>query len=223
MGRSARICGLALAHRTELGRIGRCPGTLRAPISRPARATSSALAPRRWRSAPRSTAARSRWCSTSRAGGRGHRRERPDGRRHRRHPEGDDRRQLAPRCVHRWRGLRRAGREARCGCSRARWAARWRRSGRWSARTSASSGLRSRSSEDGLRHSVRIGDAVDFEIEDVVPFGVETGEPARLTGIFHPAGSELTVAHATRSKIDAFGIQYEGKAAFSTSNFSWAA
>src|SRR6201999_766906 len=77
--------------------------------------------------------------------------------------------------------------------------------------------------QDGLRHSVRIGDAVDFEIEDVVPFGSQTGEPARLTGIFHPAGSELTVAHATRSKIDAFGIQYEGNSGFSTSNFSWAA
>jgi len=77
--------------------------------------------------------------------------------------------------------------------------------------------------ENGLRHSVRIGDAVDFEIEDVVPFGVETGEPARLTGIFHPAGSELAVAHTTRSKIDAFGIQYEGVAALSTSRFSWAA
>src|SRR5256714_7035198 len=35
-------------------------------------------------------------------------------------------------------------------------------------------------SENGLGHSVRIGDAVDFEIEDVVPFGVESGEPARL-------------------------------------------
>jgi hypothetical protein len=56
-----------------------------------------------------------------------------------------------------------------------------------------------------------------------VPFGSPTGEPAKLTGIFHPAGSELTVAQATRSKIDAFGIQYEGKAAFSTSRFSWAA
>jgi hypothetical protein len=77
--------------------------------------------------------------------------------------------------------------------------------------------------EDGLRHSVRIGDAVDFEIEDVVPFGVETGEPARLSGIFHPAGSELTVARATRSKIDAFGISYDGNAAFSRSSFSWAA
>jgi hypothetical protein len=77
--------------------------------------------------------------------------------------------------------------------------------------------------EEGTVHSVRIGDAVDFEIEDIVPFGVETGEPARLTGIFHPAGSELTIAHATRSKINAFGIQYEGKSGFSRSQFSWAA
>ena len=75
--------------------------------------------------------------------------------------------------------------------------------------------------EDGLRHSVRIGDAVDFEIEDVVPFGSETGEPAKLTGAFHPAGG-FNVARAMRSKIDAFGIQYEGNAAFSTSRFSWA-
>jgi hypothetical protein len=77
--------------------------------------------------------------------------------------------------------------------------------------------------QEGTRQSVRIGDAVDFEIEDVVPFGSQTGEPVRLTGIFHPAGSELTVAHATRSKINAFGIQYEGKAGFSTSDFSWSA
>ncbi len=76
--------------------------------------------------------------------------------------------------------------------------------------------------EDGLLHSVRIGDAVDFEIEDVVPFGVESGEPARLTGIFHPAGSELTISKATRSSINAFGIEYEGKAGFSSA-FSWAA
>ena len=77
--------------------------------------------------------------------------------------------------------------------------------------------------EDGLTHSVRIGEAVDFEIEDIVPFGVETGEPAVFTGIFHPAGPDLTVAHATRSKIDAFGISYEGKSAFSRSEFAWAA
>jgi hypothetical protein len=77
--------------------------------------------------------------------------------------------------------------------------------------------------EEGLRHSVKIGDAVDFEIEDVVPFGVESGEPARLTGIFHPAGSELTISKATRSQISAFGVEYEGKSGFSSSHFVWAA
>jgi len=77
--------------------------------------------------------------------------------------------------------------------------------------------------EDGLRHSVRIGDAIDFEIEDVVPFGVESGEPARVSGIFHPVGSELTISKATRSHISAFGIEYEGKSGFSAPAFSWAA
>src|SRR3954471_21632839 len=76
--------------------------------------------------------------------------------------------------------------------------------------------------EEGLRHAVRIGDAVDFEIEDIVPFGVENGEPARLTGIFHPAGSELTIARATRSRISAFGIEYEAGSGFSHA-FRWAA
>jgi hypothetical protein len=56
-----------------------------------------------------------------------------------------------------------------------------------------------------------------------VPFGVESGQPARLSGIFHPAGSELTIARATRSSIDAFGIAYEGRSGFSTSHFEWAA
>lgn len=77
--------------------------------------------------------------------------------------------------------------------------------------------------EDGLRHSIKIADAVDFEVEDIVPFGSESGEPAKMTNIFHPAGSELTVARTTRSKIDAFGISYEGVAGFSSSAFSWAA
>jgi hypothetical protein len=77
--------------------------------------------------------------------------------------------------------------------------------------------------DDGTRHSVKIGDAIDFEIEDIVPFGVETGQPVRLVGMFHPVSSELTVAEAKRSRINAFGIQYEGKTGLSTSEFSWAA
>ena len=77
--------------------------------------------------------------------------------------------------------------------------------------------------DDGVRHSVRVGDANDFEIEDIVPFGVETGEPVRFSGMFHPVVSDLTIAEATRSRINAFGIEYEGKTGLSTSEFSWAA
>jgi hypothetical protein len=77
--------------------------------------------------------------------------------------------------------------------------------------------------DDGVRHSVRIGDAIDFEIEDIVPFGSETGEPVRFQGGFHPVASDLVMAEAKRSKIDAFGIRYEGKTGLSYSEFSWAA
>ena len=77
--------------------------------------------------------------------------------------------------------------------------------------------------DDGLRHTVRVGDAIDFEVEDIVPFGVETGEPVRFQGMFHPVGSDLTMAEAKRSQIDAFGIKYEGKTGLSKSEFVWAA
>ena len=76
---------------------------------------------------------------------------------------------------------------------------------------------------DGHSHSVRIGSGIDFEIEDIVPFGVESGEPVRFSGMFHPVGSDLTMAEARRSSIDAFGISYEGKTGLSKSGFSWAA
>jgi hypothetical protein len=77
--------------------------------------------------------------------------------------------------------------------------------------------------EDGVRHSVRIGDAIDFEIEDIVPFGLQDGRPIRFDGMFHPVGSDLTMAEAKRSQIDAFGISFEGKTGLSKSEFAWAA
>ena len=76
---------------------------------------------------------------------------------------------------------------------------------------------------DGLRHSVKVGDAIDFEIEDIVPFGVTTGQPVKFNGMFHPVASDLTMAEAKRSRINAFGITYEGKTGLSTSSFTWAA
>ena len=77
--------------------------------------------------------------------------------------------------------------------------------------------------DDGVLHRVRVGDVIDFEIKDIVPFGIETGRPVRFDGMFHPVASDLTIAEATRSRINAFGIEYEGKTGLSTSEFSWAA
>jgi hypothetical protein len=77
--------------------------------------------------------------------------------------------------------------------------------------------------DDGLRHSIRVGDAIEFEIEDIVPFGVATGEPVKFSGMFHPVASDLTMAEAKRSRINAFGIEFEGKTGLSTAEFSWAA
>jgi hypothetical protein len=77
-------------------------------------------------------------------------------------------------------------------------------------------------SDEGLTHTLKIGDAVDMSVEDVVSFGVENGEPAQLTNIGHPAGSTLTISKPTRANVDAFGIAYEGHSGFSKSDFAWA-
>jgi hypothetical protein len=78
-------------------------------------------------------------------------------------------------------------------------------------------------SDDGLLHRVRVGDVIEFEVEEVVPFGKEDGKPVRFDGMFHPVGADLTMAEARRSRIDAFGIRYDGKSGLSSSDFSWAA
>jgi hypothetical protein len=77
--------------------------------------------------------------------------------------------------------------------------------------------------DDGLLHSVRVGDAIEFEVEDIVPFGKDDGQPVRFDGMFHPVGANLTMAEARRSRINAFGIAYEGKTGLSTSEFTWSA
>jgi len=78
--------------------------------------------------------------------------------------------------------------------------------------------------DDGRRHRVRIGDAVDIEIEDFVPPLNPGGEVSKLTGMFHPANSTLTIARATASRVSAFGLQFDntGKNGHSAP-FSWAA
>jgi len=76
--------------------------------------------------------------------------------------------------------------------------------------------------DDGFRHRLKAGDGIEIEVEDFVPEG--ESEPSRLTGIHHPSSSTLTVARATRSRIQAFGMEFdnEGKNGHSAP-FSWAA
>jgi hypothetical protein len=79
------------------------------------------------------------------------------------------------------------------------------------------------SSEKGT-HRAKVGDDTEVEVHDVVPWGKEDGEPAKVTGVFHPAGDTLTIGRATTSRVSAFGLDFanEAKSGFS-SNFSWSA
>ena len=79
--------------------------------------------------------------------------------------------------------------------------------------------------DDGRRHSIRVGDLIDIEIEDFVPPQLlPDGDVEMLTGMFHPANSTLTIAKANRSRVSAFGLDFanEGKNGHSAP-FSWSA
>jgi hypothetical protein len=78
--------------------------------------------------------------------------------------------------------------------------------------------------DDGRRHRVRIGELAEIEIEDFVPPQTPEGEVSKLTGVFHPVNSTLTIARATTSRFNAFGMEFshEGKNGHSAP-FSWAA
>ena len=76
-------------------------------------------------------------------------------------------------------------------------------------------------SGDG-HHRLRMGDLGAIEVDDVVPFGVETGEPVKLTDAFHPASSTLIVGKAGNSSLSAFGLDLAlaGQSGFSSA-FAW--
>ncbi|MDT7709239.1 MAG: hypothetical protein QOG20_4846 [Pseudonocardiales bacterium] len=75
--------------------------------------------------------------------------------------------------------------------------------------------------ENNGNHRLRAGDSLEVEVDDVVPFGVETGRPARLVDVFHPASSDLAVAKG-RSRVRVLGLEWsqEGTSGFSAP-FAW--
>lgn len=77
------------------------------------------------------------------------------------------------------------------------------------------------SEEDGA-HRVSVGDSTSVELHDVVPFGSESGKPARVVDVNHPVNSTLTVGRAGESSVSLLGLEFSntGKAGFSGA-FSW--
>ncbi len=61
--------------------------------------------------------------------------------------------------------------------------------------------------DDGRRHTLRIGDRVDLEIEDFA--GAEEGSVMTLDGIGHPANSTLAIAQTRRGTIRVFGLEID--------------
>ena len=144
--------------------------------------------------------------------------ERADGRRRRRHAEGHDRRQLAPGRLHRRQPPPTSRPRSSAACSAGSSAARWpalgaahRREPR--RRAGADRGPRGRACATASGSATRSTSRSRTSSRSAWSRASRRGS----SGIFHPAGSELTIARATRSNIDAFGVAYEGKSGFSSS------
>jgi hypothetical protein len=77
--------------------------------------------------------------------------------------------------------------------------------------------------DDGLRHRLRVGDAIDVEIEDLVSPLDPDGPLPKLTQTRHPANSDMTPARSLSARVQSLGIDFsgEGKSGIST-RFSWA-
>ncbi|WP_397543770.1 DUF1326 domain-containing protein [Roseovarius salis] len=61
---------------------------------------------------------------------------------------------------------------------------------------------------DGSRFTVTAGELVDQEIEAVTS-AVPGGGPVTISNVPHPVNSDLALAHATKSRFNAFGIEWD--------------
>lgn len=73
---------------------------------------------------------------------------------------------------------------------------------------------------DGLVHSVKIGEAIEIEVQDIVQQGSDS--PVELHGLTATPVPSVAVATATKASVDAFGLEWDntGKNGFS-GPFSW--
>jgi len=78
---------------------------------------------------------------------------------------------------------------------------------------------------DGMNLAVTAGELVDQAVEGLVS-GLETGGPIMIDNTIHPVSSRLALARATRSRFNAFGIDWDNSSGRKNGHFapfSWAA
>ena len=70
--------------------------------------------------------------------------------------------------------------------------------------------------------SVRFGELIDVQVKAQLSGALS--DPVQLVNVFHPANTTLTVSPATRSKVDAFGIRFDGTGTSGfNAPFAWSA
>jgi hypothetical protein len=76
--------------------------------------------------------------------------------------------------------------------------------------------------EENGHHRVRIGEFVDIEVADYT--AGDLPEPVRLTNVFHPANTTLTVAPTVAATVSAMGVSFgrAGESGFAAP-FAWSA
>lgn len=77
---------------------------------------------------------------------------------------------------------------------------------------------------NGMKWSVSAPGFVDMAAEAAMGINPNNPEPMKLTNTGHPAANDITLAHATRSKVNALGLNWEdtsGKNNGQYAPFSW--
>lgn len=71
----------------------------------------------------------------------------------------------------------------------------------------------------GLKHSVRAGELIDQACEGL-PGAVRAGEPIYIDNTCHPVSAKLGLAKATRSRMHAFGIDWDDSSGTRNGHFA---
>jgi hypothetical protein len=76
-----------------------------------------------------------------------------------------------------------------------------------------------RFTREGLRRAVEIPGILDQAMEGT-PSPVREGEPLHLDHTLHPANARLALAHATRSRLHAFGLDWDDSSGRNNAHFA---